>query len=42
MGSVEKLTIVEVRPWKLPSATNDRGLPVGHTLDLASPTGALP
>ena len=36
-GSVEKLTIVVVRPWKLPSATMIVAWSAGHALDLVAP-----
>ena len=36
-GSVEKLTIVVVRPWKLSVRDDDLGLAVRHALDLVAP-----
>ena len=36
-GSVEKLTIVVVRPWKLPAATTILAWPAGDALDLVAP-----
>ena len=34
---MEKLTIVVVRPWKLPSNATMTGLDGGHALDLVAP-----